>query len=252
MYPIKYVQGNIIAISGNHLAAGFSAGCSIPADVENKDIITGDLVLTDSNGLFPYYEYHATGNVCAGGCIGQGGSIGQVFSSERVENIFHKDIDDLKNLLRQVNISNTSCNQLFLKNCYLNAVNAYEYFMGSYLISLVLLNKEIYELFCERFKKDLEKHQNQTVAGYIEEQFFTTERNIQKYYSLIEIETPSFTDVNRCIMIRNELAHKNGHMSYHKQSAPEVFTIEYVEKAIEDIYIYIDNIVERVKKQKEY
>lgn len=146
-----YVNGSIVSESGRHYAADFAAGGSIQDDY-NGEVIEGDLVLTAQNTIKPYFEYEATGDIVASGI--DDGDIYVVVPPTIVLNQFEKDLDDVL-MMTDVFLDNKVKQNLLYKMCYLNAVCAYEYFMGSFLVSVVLRDKYFFERYCSFFQKML-------------------------------------------------------------------------------------------------
>lgn len=146
-----YVNGSIVSESGRHYAADFAAGGSIQDDY-NGEVIEGDLVLTAQNTIKPYFEYEATGDIVASGI--DDGDIYVVVPPTIVLNQFEKDLDDIL-MMTDVFLDNKVKQNLLYKMCYLNAVSAYEYFMGSFLVSVVLRDKYFFERYCSFFSKNV-------------------------------------------------------------------------------------------------
>ena len=235
-----YVRGSIVSESGRHYAAEFAAGGSIP-DGYCGDVIGGDLVLTANNSIKPYFEYIATGDIIAAG-VGDG-DIYVVAPPDDVINQFERDLDDIL-MMAEETLEDKKKQNLLYKMCYLNAVSAYEYFMGSYLMSVVLRNKDFFEKYCSR----LSKSDTFSVVKHIECSPYTTEKNLSASYSrMFGVELPEFTSVRECIEIRNELSHRNGHCSYSKNSAPETFMKNDVEFVVSTVRSFVFELMERIR-----
>lgn len=239
-----YVNGSIVSESGRHYAADFAAGGSIQDDY-NGEVIEGDLVLTAQNTIKPYFEYEATGDIVASGI--DDGDIYVVVPPTIVLNQFEKDLDDVL-MMTDVFLDNKVKQNLLYKMCYLNAVSAYEYFMGSFLVSVVLRDKYFFERYCSFFSKNVKPDDTYSVAKHIEKAYYTSEDDLSASYSkLFEIELPEFSAVRDCIEIRNELSHRNGHCSYSKISAPEVFTKEDVEYVVYTVRSFVSELMRRIR-----
>lgn len=242
-----YVNGSVVSESGRHYAAEFAAGSSIPNNY-NGEVIEGNLVLTSQNTIKPYFEYEATGDIVASGI--SDGDIYAVDSSAAVINQFEKDLDDIL-MMADILFDNKVKQNLLYKMCYLNAVSAYEYFMGSFLVSMVLRDKEFFESYCSLFSKKVNPDDTYSVVKHIEKAYYTSEDDLSASYSkLFEIELPEFSTVRDCIEIRNELSHRNGHCSYSKTSAPEMFTKEDVEYVVYTVRSFVAELMGRIRAHK--
>lgn len=239
-----FVKGNIIAESGRHFASEFVAGALIPNDWSGK-VIQGDLWLTSKKSIEPFYEYWATEDIVAGGV--DDGDICAIGLPSYVIKQFDDDINDIINIV-DVELSDMKRQNLFFKMCYLNAVCAYEYFMESFLVSAVLTEEILYKKFLTLFPKN---HTPLEVARHIESAFYTTRQKMAASYgALFGIEIPEFSTVEECINIRNELAHRNGHVSLTRGSLHEVFTKKDVLNAINAIRTFVNEMMDEIRESK--
>ena len=172
-----------------------------------------------------------------------GGSIPDGYCGD----VIGRDLDDIL-MMAEETLEDKKKQNLLYKMCYLNAVSAYEYFMGSYLMSVVLRNTDFFEKYCSR----LSKSDTFSVVKHIECSHYTTEKDLSVSYSkMFGVELPEFTSVRECIEIRNELSHRNGHCSYSKNSAPETFMKNDVEFVVSTVRSFVFELMERIRSSSE-
>ena len=191
-----YVRGSIISEYGRHYAAELSAGGSIPDDC-CENVVDGNQVLTKTNTLKPYFEYVATGDISVSG----EGDIYAIAPPSTVSNQFEKDLDDVL-LMADMTLDDEKKQNLLYKMCYLNAVCAYEYFMGGFMASVVLRDKDFFEQYCSLFSKKVKPDDTYSVVKQIEKLYYTSEVDLfESYCRVFGIELPDFKAVRGCIEI---------------------------------------------------
>lgn len=219
----KYIDGNLIAKTGFHIARNFVAFMPIPEDVPSEDIIHGDLLLSKDNILEPFYTYCTTKGITCFGCRGQEGALCWL---KRPQDAIKEAINaliDIENIL-SIEITDDSSKELLNKQCCISAITAFESFMYSFLTSMIIGKLKYFNRYidCRSIKADLKTINHGDFNIYkavIDDVEMINLHHVDQLFSLFRkvfnVNLPLSNDLAVCIQNRNSLAHHNVFVENH-------------------------------------
>jgi len=215
MKDLVYVDGNIVAKSGRHLAKEWIA----PAPEEYKknavNIIEGDLNLDDNNQFWSYFSYAAKSGITSY----NSGGIEIIPSPHNIRDLFDNDINKIRDLLN-LQVPEHLVSELN-RHLYVGIISDLELFLTEMLSCLVLGNEGFYHSFVEKTDCYISLHESKEelynnplkIFRYIHKNInYHRLKNVGELYaSVFNIDFPSDDRLQQMIINRHDLAHRGGY-----------------------------------------
>ena len=243
MEDIIFVKGNIIFKSGDHRVKELVPYATNTWEEKAEKIIDGDLIVTEENELMPYSIYGASGEIST-----YGNFISGMQSPSSVIRIFNEEIENLQKLKRQ----EISSELVFVLNrqIYIGVVGTMELFLCDFLYSMVLGNKKYYYRFCESSLRTFKLNEISNKKWRIQDAVHKTilETNYHRideikkiYRKILDIEFPSSEKLEKQILTRHRLVHRNG----RQDKDYEYIKVDHnmIEELISEVKTLINHIV---------
>jgi hypothetical protein len=251
MKDIVFVKGNIIFKSGDHQVKDLIAFADRTWEYNAEKIIDGDLVITEKDDLMPYSIYCASGDIST-----YGNFICGMQNPSDVIRIFNEEIENLQKLKRQEVSSELVL--VLNRQLYIGVVGAMELFLCDFLYSMVLGNRKYYHRYCEissrtfKLKEISNKKwriQNAVIKSILETNYHRIDDIKKCYKKIIDVEFPSSEKLEKQILTRHSLVHRNGLPS--KESEYIKVDNIMIEELISEVQILINHIVETKRTEIE-
>ena len=225
MERIVFVEGNIIAYSGNHLAKGLVCLATDKYKEKAVEVINGDLELYEHNRIIPFYTYAARGGVTS-----LGHNLGVVHSPSNVLNLYKEEIEKIKRLLNLVvpeDLRPTHNRHLFI-----GVIGTLELFLSEMISCLVLGEEQFYHNFIENTSYKISLKDIEEELKEIKDVF----KNV------FDVNIPNTTELGRYIEKRHDLVHRNGNRVDDR-------TLRYVDitdRILQDLILVVDTFVDHL------
>lgn len=243
MKDIIFVKGDIIFKSGDHQVKELVAFAPNQWEKKAERIINGDLIVTDKNELMSYSIYCASGDICT-----YGNFICGMQRPIEVVRIFNEELENLQKLERQ-EMSNELI-EVLNRQVYIGVVGIMELFLCDFLYSMVLGYRKYYHKFCENSSRTFKLNEISTKKWRIQEGVIKSilETNYHRigeikkiYKKILDIEFPNSEKLERQILTRHSLVHRNGYPS--KESEYIKVDHNMIEELIAEVQTLINHIV---------
>jgi len=245
MENIIFVKGNIIFKSGGHRVKELVAYATSTWEQKAEKIIDVDLIVTDENELMPYSIYCASGDINTYSYF-----ISGMQSPSNVIRIFNEEIENLQKLKRQEISSELVV--VLNRQIYIGVIATMELFLCDFLYSMVLGNKKYYHRFCESSSRTFKLNEISNKKWRIQDAVHKTilETNYHRideikkiYRKILVIEFPSSEKLEKQILTRHSLVHRNGFKS--KEFEYEYIKVDHnmIEELISEVQTLINHIV---------
>ena len=255
MEDIVFVDGNICFKSGNHLVKEVFAYVS---DEWKKDAeyINGDLVITKEDELMPYMIYCASEDVSFENITFKEFVLGDsvLQRPDDVIKTFQEEIDNLKRLKDQkVNIDLTD---VLNRQIYIGVVGTMELFLSDFLFCMVLGYRKYYNRFCESSSRTFSlkeisnkrwKIQDGVSKAILETNYHRLGEVAKIYKRALGLEFPSFEKLEKKILTRHNLVHRNGYPS--KKSEYIKVDHKMIDELIVEVQMLVEHIIEKMKTE---
>ncbi|MHC1705200.1 MAG: hypothetical protein AB9846_14935 [Tenuifilaceae bacterium] len=242
MEDIVFVKGNIIFKSGDHQVKELVAYANDEWEKIAEEIKIGDLIVTHNDILMPYKVYCASAEIST-----YGNFISGMQRPNEVVRIYKDEIINLQKL-KSLEVNNDLLDVLN-RQIYIGVVGTMELFLCDFLYSMVLGTREYYYKFCENCSRSFKLKEISTKQWKIQDGVIKTilETNYHKideikmiYKKTLDIEFPSIEKLEKQILTRHRLVHRNGFPS----SKPEYIKVNH--KMIDELIIEVQTIVNHI------
>ncbi|MDD2197082.1 MAG: hypothetical protein PHW91_07830 [Bacteroidales bacterium] len=246
---IIFVKGNLVFKSGDHRVKDLVAYATKTWEQKAETIIDNDLIVTDKNELMPYSIYCASGDICT-----YGNFISGMQRPIDVIRIFNEEIGNLQKLKRQEISSELEV--VLNRQVYIGVVGTMELFLCDFLYCMVMGYKKYYRRFCENSSRTFKLKEISTkkwriqdaVGKSILETNYHRINEIKKIYKkILDIEFPSSSKLEKQILTRHSLVHRNGFPS--KDSEYIRVDSNMIEELITEVQTLINYII-RTRKME--
>lgn len=212
MERIIFVEGNIVAYSGNHLAKGLVCLATDEYKERAVEVINGDLELYEHNRIIPYYTYAARGGVTS-----LGHNLGVVHSPSIVLNLYKEEIEKIKRLLNLV--VSDDLRQTHNRHLFIGVIGALELFLSEMISCLVLGEEQFYHNFVEKTNYKISLRDIEEGGQMLDKAIYKVIHNINAhklkeikdvFKNVFEVDIPNTSELGRYIEKRHDLVHRNG------------------------------------------
>lgn len=243
MKDIIFVKGNIIFKSGDHRVKELVAYANNTWEQRVEKIIDGDLIVTDKDELMPYSIYCASGDIST-----HGNFISGMQRPSDVIRIFYEEIENLQKLKKQ-EISSELVTVLN-RQVYIGVVGAMELFLCDFLYCMVMGYKKYYHRFCENSSRTFKlkeistkkwRIQDAVIKSILETNYHRIDEIKKIYKKILDIEFPSSDKLEKQILTRHSLVHRNGFPS--KDSEYIRVDQNMIEELITEVQTFINHII---------
>lgn len=243
MKDIIFVKGNIIFKSGDHRVKELVAYATSTWEQKAEKIIDGDLIVTDKNELMPFSIYCASGGIST-----YGNFISGMQRPSDVIRIFNEEIENLQKLKRQEISSELVV--VLNRQVYIGVVGTMELFLCDFLYSMVLGNRKYYHRFCENSSRTFKlkeisnkkwRIQDAVIKTILETNYHRIDEIKKIYRKILDIEFPSSEKLEKQILTRHSLVHRNGFPS--KDSEYIKVDQNMIDELISEVQKLINHIV---------
>lgn len=244
MERIVFVEGNIIAYSGNHLAKGLVCFATDEYKEKAVEVINGDLELYEHNRIIPFYTYAARGGVTS-----LGHNLGVVHSPSNVLNLYKEEIEKIKRLLNLVvpeDLRPTHNRHLFI-----GVIGTLELFLSEMISCLVLGEEQFYHNFIENTSYKISLKDIEEGGQMLDKAIYKVIHNINAhklkeikdvFKNVFDVNIPNTTELGRYIEKRHDLVHRNGNRVDDR-------TLRYVDitdRILQDLILVVDTFVDHL------
>lgn len=247
MKDLVYVNGNIVAKSGRHLAKEWIALAPDEYKENAVKIIDGDMYLDDNNQFLSYFSYAAKKGISSYII----GGIEIIPSPHNIKDLFDNDIKKIKELLN-IPVPEHLDSELN-RHLYVGIISDLELFLTEMLSCLVIGNEQFYYSFIEKTdcaaylqvsKEEL--HSNPLkIYKYIHRSInYHRLKDIGEMYATIfSIDFPIDDRLQQMIPTRHDLAHRGGYTLKEHYIVHVEITKEMVYELIKVCELFIDNLM---------
>ncbi len=247
MKDIVYVNGNIIFQSGDHLVKELIAFVSDEWKEVAEIIIEGDLIITEKDILDPYQIYCASEDI-----ITYGDFISGMQRPEEVIRIYKEEINHLHEP-RKEKIKDDLI-AVLNRQIYIGVVGTMELFLCDFLFCMVLGSRKYYNRFCENSSRTVKlneissknwKIQDGVIRTIIETNYHKVDEVKKTYKKIIDLEFPPTEKLNKLILTRHSLVHRNGMPSKKSEY------IQVNDEMLDELIYEVETLVNHIIKTKE-
>lgn len=256
MKDIVFVKGKIIYKSGVHLVKEEIAYATDEWERAAEQVINGDLIITEKNLLMPYTIYCASEDVIHENMTFEEFLLFD-FVLQRPEDvlrIFKEEINYLKRLKEQNIISELM--PVLNRQIYIGVVGTMELFLSDFLFCMVLGYRKYYNRFCESSSRTFSlkeisnkrwKIQDGVSKAILETNYHRLGEVAKIYKKALGLEFPSFEKLEKKILTRHNLVHRNGYPS--KKSEYIKVDHKMIDELIVEVQMLVDHIIENMKTE---
>lgn len=246
MKDIIFVKGNIIFKSGDHRVKELLAYATNIWEQKAEKIIDGDLIITDQNELMPYSIYCASGDV-----ITYGNFISGMQRPNDVIRIFNEEIENLQKL--KIQEISSELVVVLNRQVYIGVVGTMELFLCDFLYSMVLGYKKYYHRFCENSSRTFKlkeistkkwRIQDAVVKSILDTNYHRIDEIRKIYKKILDIEFPSSEKLEKQILTRHSLVHRNG---FPSKESEYIRVDNYM---IEELILEVQTLVNHIVRTK--
>ena len=252
MKDLVYVNGNIVAKSGRHLAKEWITLAPNEYKCNAAKVIEGDLYLDEKNQLLSYLRYAASGGVSS---LIIGG-IETIPSPKNIRELYDDDVKKIEELLQFQVPEHLESDRN--RHLYVGIISDLELFLTELLSCLVLGNEHYYNRFIENTdcvdttKMNKEELYNAPlkIHRYIHKNY-----NYHRLYDVGIIYTavfntdfPKYDRLQKMIDTRHDLAHRGGYTLKEHQIVHLNVTQDMVYNLIKECDIFINDLINMLKE----
>lgn len=251
MKDLVYVNGNIVAKSGRHLAKEWIA---LAPDVYKENavkIIEGDMYLDDKNQFWSFFSYAAKNGITSY----DNGGIEVIPSPNNIKELFDNDIKKIKELLDIHVPEHLKSDQN--RHLYIGIISDFELFLTELLSCLVLGNEQYFNLFIEKtdcaLSLNLSKEELHNaplkIYRYIHKNINYHRLNDigEMFTTVFNIDFPNYDRLQQMISTRHDLAHRGGYTLKEHYIVHVNISKEMVCKLIKECGLFIDSLMEALQ-----
>ena len=212
MGRIIFVEGNIIAYKGNHVAKNLVALAGNDYKDKAIEVIEGDLNLYKNGQMIPYYTYAASKGITAAG-----GSLGLIHAPTNVLDIYKEEIEKIKRI-SSLQIPNNLQSTLY-RQLFVGVIGALELSITEFFTCLILGDEYYYREFINKTDYKISLKDLDLGGATLDKAIYDVIHNLNTHRldkikvlikDVFDINMPNYTDLGRYIKLRHDLVHRCG------------------------------------------
>lgn len=245
MSRIVFVEGNIVAYKGWHVAKGFVALATDVYKENAVEIINGDLNLYKEGQLIPYYIYAARYGVTA-----VDGNLGYMHAPANVLDLYKSEIDKIKRI-SSLPISD-DLKPTFNRQLFIGVISALELFITELITCLVLGDEYYYHKFIKNTDYKVPLKDIDLGRSQLDKAIYNVIHNINTHRikeikillkDVFDVVMPNTTDLGRFIKIRHDLVHRSGYKTEDRSLHYINVTDDFLKELIKVSEIFVDEMM---------
>ena len=251
---LVYVNGNIVAKSGRHLAKEWIALAPDTYKENAVKIVEGDLYLDNNNQFWSYFRYAAKGGIS---CLNYG-DIEVIPSPNSIKELFGNDIKKIRELL-DIHVPEHLDSDRN-RHMYVGIISDLELFLTELLSCLVLGDELYYHLFIEKtdcaLSLNVSKEELHSaplkIYRYIHKNinYHRLSDIMEMFTNVFNIVSPNYDRLQQMISTRHDLVHRGGYSLKEHYIVHVSITKEMVFKLIKECEVFVDSLMVALQKSK--